>query len=130
MKSRLWHWSIGGIAASETGTASVRRRMRAVTGSSAEICFCRMRCGVALKHRSYNVCLNAALLKQSHPSVAAAFDAGSIKRACVVEMGYVTPKRQEEILKAMENYKDYTVPFARSLVRNTLSTPLPRTARA
>ena len=27
--------------------ASVRRRMRAVTGSSAEICFCRMRCGVA-----------------------------------------------------------------------------------
>ena len=27
--------------------ASIRRRMRAVTGSSAEICFCRMRCGVA-----------------------------------------------------------------------------------
>ena len=27
--------------------ASVRRRMRAVTGSSAEDCFCRTRCGVA-----------------------------------------------------------------------------------
>ena len=37
----------GGIAGSETGTASVRRRMRAVTGSSAEDCFCRTRCGVA-----------------------------------------------------------------------------------
>ena len=29
------------------GIASVRRRMRAVTGSSAEDCFCRTRCGVA-----------------------------------------------------------------------------------
>jgi ParB family transcriptional regulator, chromosome partitioning protein len=69
--------------------------------------------------------LNAALLKQLHPSVAAAFDAGLIKRACVVELAYVTPKRQEEILKAMENYKDYTVPFARSLVLKT-----PQHARA
>ena len=37
----------GGIAASETGPASIRRRMRAVTGSSADICFWWMRCGVA-----------------------------------------------------------------------------------
>ncbi len=38
---------LGGIAASERGTASIRRRMRAVTGSSAETCFWRMRCGAA-----------------------------------------------------------------------------------
>jgi hypothetical protein len=35
------------IAESDTGTDSARRRMRAVTGSSAEECFCRVRCGVA-----------------------------------------------------------------------------------
>jgi len=38
-----------GFAAEElvSVTASVRRRMRAVTGSSADECFCRTRCGVA-----------------------------------------------------------------------------------
>jgi ParB family transcriptional regulator, chromosome partitioning protein len=65
--------------------------------------------------------LNATLLKQLHPSVAAAFDAGTINRTCVQELTYVTPKRQEEILKAMENYKDFSLPFVRSLV---LKTPL------
>lgn len=69
--------------------------------------------------------LNATLLKQLHPAVAAAFDAGTIKKACVLELAYVTPKRQQEILSAMENYKDYTVPFARSLVLKT-----PQHARA
>jgi ParB-like chromosome segregation protein Spo0J len=63
--------------------------------------------------------LNATLLKQLHPEVAAAFDAGTIKKACVLELSYVTPRRQEEILKAMENYKDYSVPFARSLILKT-----------
>ena len=34
-------------AASDAGNDFVRRRIRAVTGSSAVECFCRMRCGVA-----------------------------------------------------------------------------------
>ena len=63
--------------------------------------------------------LNATLLKQLHPRIAAAFDAGTINRACVQELTYVTPKRQEEILGAMENYKDYSLPFVRSLVLKT-----------
>jgi ParB family transcriptional regulator, chromosome partitioning protein len=69
--------------------------------------------------------LNATLLKQLHPRIAAAFDAGTIKKTCVMELTYVTPKRQEEILGAMENYKDYSVPFVRSLVLKT-----PQHARA
>ena len=36
-----------GIAEAEGGSAADLRRMRAVTGSSAEECFCRARCGVA-----------------------------------------------------------------------------------
>lgn len=69
--------------------------------------------------------LNTALLKRLHPKVAAAFDGGMIKKACVLELAYVIPKRQEEILRSMENYKDYSVPFARSLVLKT-----PQHARA
>ena len=69
--------------------------------------------------------LNATLLKQLHPTIAAAFDAETINKACVLELSYVTPKRQEEILRTMENYKDYSVPFARSLILKT-----PQHARA
>ncbi len=69
--------------------------------------------------------LNASLLKQVHPVVAAAFDAGTIKKACVLELAFVTPKRQEEILRTLENYKDYSMPFVRSLVLKT-----PQHARA
>jgi ParB family transcriptional regulator, chromosome partitioning protein len=69
--------------------------------------------------------LNAALLKQLHPAVAAAYDAGTLTKVCVLELTYVTPKRQEEILGAMENYHDYTVPFARNMVLKT-----PQHARA
>lgn len=69
--------------------------------------------------------LNGSLLKQLHPSVAAAFDAGTIKKACVLELAYVTPKRQEEILRTLESYKDYSMPFVRSLVLKT-----PQHARA
>jgi ParB-like chromosome segregation protein Spo0J len=39
--------------------------------------------------------LNATLLKQLHPRIAAAFDAGTINRTCVLELTYVTPKHQE-----------------------------------
>jgi ParB family transcriptional regulator, chromosome partitioning protein len=63
--------------------------------------------------------LNATLLKQLHPRIAAAFDAETINKTCVLELTYVTPKRQEEILGAMENYKDYSLPFVRSLVLKT-----------
>ena len=66
--------------------------------------------------------LNRTLLKQLHPKIAVAFDAGKIKRTCVMELTYVTHKRQEEILRTMENYNDYSVPFVRSLV---LKTPQP-----
>jgi len=69
--------------------------------------------------------LNGTLLRQLHPRIAAAFDAGKIKKTCVLELTYVTPKRQEEILKAMEDYNDYTLPFVRSLVLKT-----PKHARA
>jgi len=65
--------------------------------------------------------LRTTLLKQLHPSVAAAFDAGTINRACVQELTYVAPKRQEEIVKAMESYRDFTLPFVRSLVLKTPS---------
>lgn len=70
--------------------------------------------------------LKAALLKQLHARIAAAFDAGTLNRTCVTELAYVTPKRQEEILGVLENYKDYSLPFVRSLV---LKTPLPARAK-
>ena len=38
--------SLGIAASPELSADAVRRRMRAVTGSSAEECFCRSRCGV------------------------------------------------------------------------------------
>jgi len=63
--------------------------------------------------------LNATLLKQLHPRIAAAFDAGRITKTCVRELTYVTPTQQVEILAAMENYNDYTLPFVRSLVLKT-----------
>ena len=63
--------------------------------------------------------LNATLLKQLHPRIAAAFDAGTINRTCVKELTYVTPTQQVEILAAMENYNDYSLPFVRSLVLKT-----------
>lgn len=63
--------------------------------------------------------LKNTLLKQLHPRVAAAFDAGTINKTCVQELTYVMPKRQEEILGIMENYKDYSIPFVRSLVLKT-----------
>ena len=69
--------------------------------------------------------LNGTLLKQLSPTIAAAYDAGTINKACVLELTYVIPKRQEEIFRAMENYKDYSLPFVRSLVLKT-----PQHARA
>jgi hypothetical protein len=63
--------------------------------------------------------LKPSFLKRLHPKTAAAFDAGTITKACVQELTYVTPQRQEEILSMMESYKDFTLPFVRSLVLKT-----------
>lgn len=63
--------------------------------------------------------LKKSLLKQLHPEVAAAFDAGKINRVCARELTYVKPHRQKEILAAMESYKDYSTTFARTLVVKT-----------
>ncbi len=63
--------------------------------------------------------LKKTLLKQLHPDVAAAFDAGKISRVCARELTHVKPVRQKEILQAMEGYDDYTTPFARTLVVKT-----------
>ncbi|MDA8375842.1 MAG: hypothetical protein M0Z50_01970 [Planctomycetia bacterium] len=67
-----------------------------------------------LRHR-----LKKTLLKQLHPDVAAAFDAGKISRVCARELTHVKPVRQKEILQAMEGYDDYTTAFARTLVVKT-----------
>ena len=67
-----------------------------------------------LKHR-----LKTALLKQLHPDAAAALDQSKITRACAKELTLVKPPRQQEILVAMEGYKDYSIPFARALVLKT-----------
>lgn len=63
--------------------------------------------------------LKKTLLKQLHPDVAVAFDAGKISRVCAREFTHVKPVRQKEILQAMETYKDYTTTFARTLVVKT-----------
>src|SRR5271156_659460 len=63
--------------------------------------------------------LKKTLLKQLHPDVAAAFDAGKINRVCAREFTHVKPHRQKEIMQAMESYKDYSTTFARTLVVKT-----------
>jgi ParB family chromosome partitioning protein len=63
--------------------------------------------------------MKKTLLKQLHPDVAAAFDAGKINRVCARELTHVKPQRQKEILQAMESYKDYSTTFVRTLVIKT-----------
>lgn len=63
--------------------------------------------------------LKKTLLRQLHPDVAAAFDAGKINRVCAREFTHVKPHRQKEILQAMESYKDYSTTFARTMVVKT-----------
>ena len=67
--------------------------------------------------------LKKTLLKQLHPDVAAAYDAGKITRACARELTNVKPQRQKEILQAMESYDDYSTTFVRTLV---IKTPPPQ----
>jgi len=63
--------------------------------------------------------LKKTLLKHLHSEVAAALDQGSITRTCAMELTYVKPDRQSEILSAMKGYKDFSVAFARSLILKT-----------
>lgn len=63
--------------------------------------------------------LKKTLLKQLHPDVAAAFDAGKINRVCAKEFTHVKAQRQKDILQQMEAYDDYTTTFARTLVVKT-----------
>jgi ParB family chromosome partitioning protein len=59
------------------------------------------------------------LLKQLSPDVATAFDQGAITKSCALELTFVKPERQDEILAAMKSYKDYSLAFARSLILKT-----------
>lgn len=71
--------------------------------------------GIAgLDHR-----LRKTLLDQLHPDVALAFDQGKVTRTCAREFTFVKPERQQEILAAMDGYKDYSIVFARSLIVKT-----------
>lgn len=63
--------------------------------------------------------LKKTLLKQLHPDVATAFDAGKITRVCAKEFTHVKPPRQKEILQVMASQDDYTTIFARTLVIKT-----------
>ncbi len=63
--------------------------------------------------------LKKTLLKQLHPDVAAAFDAGKINRVCAKELTHVKPPRQKEILQQMVGVDDYSTTFARTLVVKT-----------
>jgi ParB family chromosome partitioning protein len=63
--------------------------------------------------------IKRTLLKQLSADVAAAFDQGAITRSCALELTFVKPARQDEILAAMKSYKDYSLAFARSLILKT-----------
>jgi ParB-like chromosome segregation protein Spo0J len=63
--------------------------------------------------------LKKTLLKQLHPDVALALDQNKIARTCAKEMTFVKPLRQKEILAAMEEYKDFSLAFARALILKT-----------
>ncbi len=67
-----------------------------------------------IKHR-----LNGNLQNKLHPKVAAAYESERLTTACAKELGFVTHKRQEEILKTMEGYNDYGVTMARAMVLKT-----------
>lgn len=67
------------------------------------------------------------LLKQLSSEVATAFDQGAITKSCALELTFVKPERQDDILAAMKSYKDYSLAFARSLILKT--PPAQRTSR-
>lgn len=67
-----------------------------------------------IKHR-----LNANLLKKLHPKIVELYESERLSTRCVKELSFVSPKRQEEILKIMEGCKDYGVTMAKALVLKT-----------
>lgn len=74
---------------------------------------------LAIKKISHR--LNASLLKQLAPKVVAVFDAGKITKVCARDLTFVKPARQEEILKMMEHYNDFTSAFAQTIILKTPS---------
>lgn len=72
---------------------------------------------LAMNHIAHR--LNGSLLKQLSQRVAAAFDAGKITKACAHQLTWVKPGRQDEILDLMENYKDFSIPFAQTWILKT-----------
>jgi len=67
-----------------------------------------------IRHR-----LNQNLVKRLHPKAVALYETEKLSTPCVKEFGFVSPKRQEEILKIMDGCNDYTVTMARALVLKT-----------
>lgn len=65
--------------------------------------------------------LNKGLIKKLDPLVAEAFEASKLTVQCAKELALVKADRQREILKMMEQYKDYGITFARGLVLKTTS---------
>ncbi|MCA9234226.1 MAG: ParB N-terminal domain-containing protein [Planctomycetales bacterium] len=63
--------------------------------------------------------LNQSLLRQLHPDVVRAFEAGKILTNVARELRYVKPERQTEILELMESCNDFSVPFVRGLILKT-----------
>jgi len=63
--------------------------------------------------------LKKTLFKQLHREVADALDQDLISRTCAMELTFVKPDRQSEILVAMKGYKDFSAAFARSLILKT-----------
>lgn len=63
--------------------------------------------------------MKRTLLKRLHSDASAALDRGAITRTCALELTYVKPERQSEILTVMKSYEDFSVAFARSLILKT-----------
>jgi ParB family chromosome partitioning protein len=63
--------------------------------------------------------IKKTMLSQLHREAVAAYDEGTITRTCAMELTFVKPARQQEILSAMKGYKDFSVAFARSLILKT-----------
>jgi ParB family transcriptional regulator, chromosome partitioning protein len=63
--------------------------------------------------------LDTSLCKALHPTAADALEAGKITRAVARELTNVQPKRQAEIVKMMQETRDWTLPFAKTQILKT-----------
>ena len=69
-----------------------------------------------IRHR-----LNKDLMKRLHPKVVALYDADRLSSTCAKELGFVSQKRQQEILRTLQSSGDYGVTMVRALVLQTPS---------